>query len=250
MHVVAEVKTDFLEGAARTCQLFAGQLAFLFEPRQVPRFAERLTDRLPEPDNRAEDLLLQRMLVEVADKVERHMHRWSHAGGESRFAREHLDHFWSSPHRPSKRVFAEWATALASAFADTYPPSQAEQAASAIREHSTRTWRVTELAALVGISPAQLRRAFFREHRMRLPEYQRRVRMLRAIEQIAANQSNIESVARDVGYRSKKNFYRSFRKLVGFTPTEFRQLPSRRKRDVIESTMLSLVPSCFEGNTH
>jgi AraC-like DNA-binding protein len=85
---------------------------------------------------------------------------------------------------------------------------------------------------------------------MRLPEYQRRVRMLRAIEQIAANQSNIESVARDVGYRSKKNFYRSFRKLVGFTPTEFRQLPPRRKRDVIESTMLSLVPSCFEGNTH
>lgn len=34
--------------------------------------------------------------------------------------------------------------------------------------------------------------------------------------------TKIESVTADVGYRSKKNFYRS---LTGLTPTAFRKLP-------------------------
>jgi AraC-like DNA-binding protein len=43
----------------------------------------------------------------------------------------------------------------------------------------------------------------------------------------------VDAIALDVGYRSKKNFYRIFKSLTGLTPSAFRQLPKDEQHAVI-----------------
>lgn len=48
----------------------------------------------------------------------------------------------------------------------------------------------------------------------------------------------VEPLALQVGYRSKKNFYRIFSQSVGMTPHRFLRLPPDAARDVLESARL------------
>ena len=50
----------------------------------------------------------------------------------------------------------------------------------------------------------------------------RRMRVLRAIELLAASDAPITSIAMDVGYSSLSAFQAAFRDLVGETPSDYR----------------------------
>jgi AraC-like DNA-binding protein len=91
------------------------------------------------------------------------------------------------------------------------------------------------------VTASRLNRAFIREHGYAVPEYQRRVRLLNALEKINEGRVKIEAVALGVGYHSKKNFYRTFQRLTGLTPTRFRHLSRTARIDVIDGMRLSLV---------
>lgn len=88
------------------------------------------------------------------------------------------------------------------------------------------------------MTPSRLTRGFAREHGMSIPEYVRAIRLIESIDRI--RQEKVEAVARDVGYKSRKNFNRTFKRLTGLTPTAFRQLPAVRADEIIESTRFAM----------
>ena len=50
----------------------------------------------------------------------------------------------------------------------------------------------------------------------------RRLRVLRAIEQLAGTDRSVTQIAMDVGYTSLSAFQSAFRDLIGQTPSEYR----------------------------
>jgi transcriptional regulator GlxA family with amidase domain len=77
------------------------------------------------------------------------------------------------------------------------------------------------VAAAVRGNPAKLGRQFQTKIGISVHGYLTRVRLEHAAQLIASN-VKIEAVALDVGYRSKKNFYRQFIRRFGVTPDIFR----------------------------
>ncbi len=57
---------------------------------------------------------------------------------------------------------------------------------------------------------------------MSIREYHARVRVCAPVRQFAAGTRDVLAVARSVGYRSEKNFYRTVAKCTGMTPAELR----------------------------
>ena len=77
------------------------------------------------------------------------------------------------------------------------------------------------LGAMIGRQPAYLGRLFLRETGSTVRDYVTRIRLEHA-EMLIRSGIKIEAVALEVGYRSKKNFYRQFKRHYGTTPRPFR----------------------------
>jgi AraC-like DNA-binding protein len=78
------------------------------------------------------------------------------------------------------------------------------------------------IAAEVGLAPRSLARRFAEETGMTWRAVLRRMRVLRAIEELAAGDNPVTNVAFTVGYTSLSAFNAAFRELTGRTPTEYR----------------------------
>lgn len=91
--------------------------------------------------------------------------------------------------------------------------------------------RIDDLAAIAGVHPAHLARAFRRWQRMSPGAYIRRLRLEWAADQLAATDVPIASVAAQAGYADQSHFTRSFRTCTGVTPAVFRaQLRATSRR--------------------
>lgn len=82
--------------------------------------------------------------------------------------------------------------------------------------------RFEDLAAEVGLAPRSLARRFQVETGMTWRSVLRRMRVLRAIEELAAGDRPVTTIAFIVGYGSLSAFNAAFRELTGRTPTEYR----------------------------
>jgi len=78
------------------------------------------------------------------------------------------------------------------------------------------------LGAVIGRQPAYLGHVFRTALGVTVHERMTRVRLDRAAEMIKAG-IKIEAVSLTVGYRSKKNFYRQFKRYFGTTPAGYRR---------------------------
>ena len=135
-----------------------------------------------------------------------------------------LEHFWSEPREDPRLAFERWIDGFIVEFSAHHVPSAASRAAQVIRTEFDQSITVDGLARRFGVNAQRLRRQFREEHGTSIPAYKGAVRMFAAIQQVAT--TNIDAVARGVGYKSRKNFYRAFRNLTGLTPTAFRELPT------------------------
>jgi AraC-like DNA-binding protein len=110
--------------------------------------------------------------------------------------------------------------------------------------HRNYTQRLTlaTVARTLGRQSAYLGRLFRDEIGVTVHEYVTRARMIFGAAQVRSG-VKIEAVALDLGYRSKKNFYRQFKRRFGMTPEAYRhehdpvgngpvplQRPSRRNQ--------------------
>ncbi len=82
--------------------------------------------------------------------------------------------------------------------------------------------RFEDVAAEVGLAPRSLARRFAEETGMTWRAVLRRMRILRAIEELAAGDAPVTRIAFTVGYTSLAAFNAAFRDLTGRTPTEYR----------------------------
>ncbi|GAA3455615.1 AraC family transcriptional regulator [Dactylosporangium matsuzakiense] len=89
-------------------------------------------------------------------------------------------------------------------------------------EHLAGPVRFEDVAAQVGLVPRSLARRFEEETGMTWRAVLRRMRVLRAIEELAAGDRPVTAIAYRVGYGSLSAFNAAFRELTGRTPTEYR----------------------------
>ena len=82
--------------------------------------------------------------------------------------------------------------------------------------------RFEDLAAEIGLAPRSLARRFEDETGMTWRAALRRMRILRAIEELAAGDASVTKIAFTVGYTSLSAFNAAFRQLTGRSPTEYR----------------------------
>src|SRR5258708_3137560 len=90
-----------------------------------------------------------------------------------------------------------------------------------IRHNYTQRLTLTRLAHTVGRHSAYLGRLFHTEVGVTVHEYLTRARMTFGAIQVRSG-VKIEAVALGLGYRSKKNFYRQFKRHFGTTPEAYR----------------------------
>lgn len=79
-----------------------------------------------------------------------------------------------------------------------------------------------KLANEIGLAPRSLARRFQEETGMTWRAVLRRMRVLRAIEELAAGDTPITTIAFRVGYSSLSAFNAAFQELTGRTPTQYR----------------------------
>jgi len=82
--------------------------------------------------------------------------------------------------------------------------------------------RFEDVADQVGLAPRSLARRFEEETGMTWRAVLRRMRILRAIEELAAHDTPVTQIAFTVGYTSLSAFNAAFRELTGRTPTQYR----------------------------
>ncbi|MBI4174284.1 MAG: helix-turn-helix domain-containing protein [Candidatus Aenigmarchaeota archaeon] len=88
-----------------------------------------------------------------------------------------------------------------------------------VDQHYSEPLDMGDAANSIGVRPRQLRRSFQKRFGISAYAYQRKVRVMKALEMLEGPEWNkVEWVALNVGYRSKQNFIRAFRDLLGTTP--------------------------------
>jgi len=234
--------SEWFESVVSRCQVFIGEEA----PTEfdIDEVASTFVRNLPDARCPAEDLLLRAFLLDVADRwgasLHDDLHERANSASCSFDATSTLRPLLQTGHGNAKHRFLLWARDFPIELHRVHPVSPARQAAAIIRQRAGERSDAATLATLLGVSPRQLRRAFLQTFGVPLPDYLRRMRLLRALELMASHPGKVEPVALDVGYRSKKDFYRVFRQLLGMTPTAFMRLPPDSARSVILHTRLAL----------
>jgi AraC-like DNA-binding protein len=105
-------------------------------------------------------------------------------------------------------------------------PSPVDEIRRYVEAHFAEPLTLARVAAALGCARSQVAAAFTHHLGETMHRYLARVRIRRAVEQIVEG-DKIESVMLAVGYRSKKNFYRQFRREIGDTPAVYRERVAR-----------------------
>jgi AraC-like DNA-binding protein len=107
----------------------------------------------------------------------------------------------------------------------TVPAGQSTELRRALaltRDRLADDVRFDDLAGDVGLAPRSLARRFEDECGMTWRAVLRRMRVLRAIERLAAGDDSVTTIAHEVGYTSLSAFNAAFRDLTGRTPLQYR----------------------------
>jgi len=122
-------------------------------------------------------------------------------------------------------------------------PSAVAQACRLIRAHAAEELSVDRVAKAVGLSVGHLSRQFHHSTGLRLVEYIARVRLEQATELIVAGRQPITEIAFACGFRSLSQFNRTFRRLTGRSPREWRAAdetqPDRHRLKVAAVSLLN-----------
>ena len=105
--------------------------------------------------------------------------------------------------------------------------------------HLAEQLNVSDIAEAAGISRRKLERHFRAYLHRSVNEELTRKRIELCCELLTSTKSNIEDVARQVGYNTEKYFYKVFRQATGTTPRKFRQAQIAKLREAENSEFQS-----------
>ena len=108
-------------------------------------------------------------------------------------------------------------TALASTVI-YHPPGQVHA------KRFSETLTLEEIAAVAGVHPVHLASVFRRHYGCTVGDAVRRLRIDYACRQLARSEVSLAEIALDAGFASQSHFTRTFRRLTGTTPAQYRKI--------------------------
>lgn len=102
-------------------------------------------------------------------------------------------------------------------------------AIQAIHANPTHQWRLSELANLSNMSRTSFSQRFKSVIKMTTMEYITLNRMLIAAERLENSSDNVSSIAFSLGYKSESAFMIAFKRVMRFTPTQYRKTFSKNE---------------------
>jgi AraC family transcriptional regulator len=97
-----------------------------------------------------------------------------------------------------------------------------DRAKVALSSDLTRRWTLAEIATEVRVSPVYLTQVFQQVEGLPLYQYQLRLRLARALD-LVAHYDDLTTLAMDLGFSSHSHFSAAFRKLYGYSPSDFKR---------------------------
>ena len=107
-------------------------------------------------------------------------------------------------------------------------PRWLRQAREILNENFTGRMPLSELARSVGVHPVYLAGTFRQHYKCTIGEYVRRLRIEFASREISRTNAPLADIALASGFSHQGHFTRSFKRLTGLTPGEFRTISRRR----------------------
>jgi AraC family transcriptional regulator len=97
------------------------------------------------------------------------------------------------------------------------------QARELIHAHFAEPLSLSDIATAVGIHPVRLARAFRKDYRCSVGEFIRQVRIDSACRAMSSGELPLSEVALAAGFADQAHFARTFKRVVGMTPGQFRK---------------------------
>jgi AraC family transcriptional regulator len=91
-----------------------------------------------------------------------------------------------------------------------------------LRESFTEHLTLAQVASAAGVHPVYLAREFRRFHGCTIGEYIRRLRVERACRQVSSSKESLATIAASAGFSDQSHFSRTFKRLKGMTPAQYR----------------------------
>lgn len=99
--------------------------------------------------------------------------------------------------------------------------NQVQSVIDYISQNSSRDLHIDELIEKTSISPAYFRRIFKDITGKSVVKYLTELRIYNAIQLIKSQKYNLTEISDRTGFNDKQNFYRSFKKIMGCSPSDF-----------------------------
>lgn len=112
--------------------------------------------------------------------------------------------------------------------AERTPPVWLAQVKEYLRENFSEPPGLNELAKTVGVHPTHLARVFRQFERCTVGDYIRRARISYARQRMLGSNESLVEIAFAAGFADQTHFTRSFKRITGMTPTEYRRLFAAR----------------------
>jgi len=225
------VRPEWLAETVRECQaLLRGSLHA--GPHQLLSTTRAFLERLQQPVTPVERLVQRGLLLEAAIQFGHAVHMTFHrqhpeaddSADPCGFLPAAMLGEWPRDLTQSPlEAFRRWASRYAVEFRAAHPLSCAREAERYVGQHFRSALAASELARRLECSLSFLRRTFKQLTGRTLLAYQSELRVIEAMRLLSQSDLKTEAVARDVGYRSKKDLYRVFQAHIGCTPLEYRK---------------------------
>ncbi len=108
------------------------------------------------------------------------------------------------------------------------PPRWLESVKEFLRENFAEPPALDELARIARVHPAHLTRVFRQFERCTVGDYVREARIDHARQKILGSHESLVEIALAAGFADQTHFTRSFKRITGMTPTEFRRIFAAR----------------------
>jgi AraC-like DNA-binding protein len=240
---LASIRRGWLDDVIRACQQMAGQ-TILADREEARALLQSFAGSLQPSSTPIEAMLLRSVLLDTAYRCGQALHERLHR--ERRAVcpfnpATHLIHFWNAGGDSAVTAFHAWIVGFFTELDRTHPSSVADRVAKLLNHDYQTRWSVRALARRFRVPPTLLSRAFKQEFGLTIHAYHELVRLATAMEALRGDK--VEAVALQVGYHSKKDFYRAFKQVTGISVTDFRSLTPDHARQVHERAQLEMIRS-------